>query len=57
VCLNYFFARAKEHPVMAGFDGWAITSHAGALLVGATDCTINLIACFAALPTRLAMRR
>lgn len=44
------FAPVEGHKVVAGFDGGAITSDAGALLLGATDKCIGLIrrlaACF-----------
>ena len=44
------FARAEGRPVVASFDGGAITSDAGALLLGATDrvlgLTRRLAACF-----------
>ena len=44
------FARAEGRPVVASFDGGAITSEAGALLLGATDrvlgLTRRLAACF-----------
>jgi hypothetical protein len=41
------FAPVGRRAVLAGFDGGAITSDAGALLLGATDRTIRLIARFA----------
>jgi hypothetical protein len=41
------FARVEGRSVVAGFDGGAITSDAGALLLGATDRAIGLIDCFA----------
>jgi hypothetical protein len=45
------FARVEGRRVEAGFDGGAVTSDAGALLLGATDRAINLVgrfgACFA----------
>src|SRR3954452_21693161 len=45
------FARVQGRRVEAGFDGGAVTSDAGALLLGATDRGINLVgrfgACFA----------
>jgi hypothetical protein len=41
------FAPVGRRAVVAGFDGGAITSDAGALLLGATDRTIRLIARFA----------
>jgi hypothetical protein len=44
------FAPAEGRPVVASFDGGAITSDAGALLLGATDrvlgLTRRLAACF-----------
>ncbi|WP_046868153.1 IS1380 family transposase [Microvirga massiliensis] len=42
------FAPVEGHPVVAAFDGGAITSDSGALLVGATDRVIHLIGRFAA---------
>jgi hypothetical protein len=46
----FAFARAEGRPVVASFDGGAITSDAGALLLGATDrvlgLTRRLAACF-----------
>src|SRR5216684_5599367 len=41
------FAPVKGRTVVAGFDGGAITSDAGALLLGATDRAIRLIGRFA----------
>src|SRR5690349_13329664 len=41
------FAPVAEHAVVAAFDGGAITSDAGALLLGATDRAIRLIERFA----------
>jgi len=41
------FAPVQGRAVVAGFDGGAITSDAGALLVGATDRAIGLIGRFA----------
>src|SRR6266851_6407201 len=41
------FAPVERRTVVAGFDGGAITSDAGALLLGATDRTIGLIGRFA----------
>lgn len=41
------FASVEKRDVVAGFDGGAITSDAGALLLGATDRQIGLIARFA----------
>jgi hypothetical protein len=38
------FARVEGRAVMAAFDGGAITSDAGALLLGATDRAIGLVA-------------
>ena len=46
----FAFAPAEGRPVVASFDGGAITSDAGALLLGATDrvlgLTRRLAACF-----------
>ena len=42
------FAPAEGRRVVAGFDGGAITSNAGALLLGATDRAIGLVGRFAA---------
>ncbi len=42
------FASVENRAVVAGFDGGAITSDAGALLLGATDGAIGLVARFAA---------
>jgi hypothetical protein len=42
------FSPVEGRSVVAAFDGGAITSDAGALLLGATDRTINLIGRFAA---------
>ena len=42
------FAPVEGRRVVAAFDGGAITSNAGALLLGATDRAINLISRFAA---------
>ncbi|HEX2219275.1 MAG TPA: hypothetical protein VHG35_10755, partial [Gemmatimonadales bacterium] len=36
------FARVEGRAVVAGFDGGAVTSDAGALLLGATDRAIRL---------------
>ena len=41
------FAPVERRAVVAGFDGGAITSDAGALLLGATDRAIGLIGRFA----------
>ena len=41
------FAPVERRAVVAGFDGGAITSDAGALLLGATDRVIGLIERFA----------
>src|ERR1700693_4849321 len=41
------FAPVKGRAVVAGFDGGAITSDAGALLLGATDRAIRLVERFA----------
>src|SRR6201986_4505925 len=47
---RFAFAPAEGRPVVASFDGGAITSDAGALLLGATDrvlgLTRRLAACF-----------
>ena len=43
-----FFARLDRRAVVADFDGGAITSDAGALLLGATDRAISLVDRFAA---------
>lgn len=46
--LNLFgFARVEGRSVVAAFDGGAITSDAGALLLGATDRAIRLVDRFA----------
>src|SRR3712207_1438276 len=42
------FTRVEGRAVIAGFDGGAITSDAGALLLGATDRAIGLGGRFAA---------
>jgi hypothetical protein len=42
------FAPVEGRAVVAGFDGGAITSNAGALLLGATDRAIGLVQRFAA---------
>ena len=42
------FAPVEGHEVVAGFDGGAITSDAGALLLGATDHAVKLTERFAA---------
>src|SRR5215208_191839 len=42
------FAPVEGRAVVAGFDGGAITSDAGALLLGATDRAIGLVRRFAA---------
>ncbi len=42
------FAPVENRRVVAGFDGGAITSNAGALLLGATDRAIGLVRHFAA---------
>jgi hypothetical protein len=42
------FAPVEGRRVVAAFDGGAITSNAGALLLGATDRAVNLVARFAA---------
>jgi Transposase DDE domain group 1 len=41
------FAAVEGREVVAGFDGGAITSNAGALLLGSTDRAIGLLARFA----------
>src|SRR5215216_2626153 len=48
------FAPVERRAVVAGFDGGAITSDAGALLLGATDGAIRLIEHF--VPTLIAQR-
>jgi hypothetical protein len=40
---RFEFARVEGRPVVAGFDGGAITSDAGALLLRATDQAIGLV--------------
>jgi hypothetical protein len=42
------FAPVENRHVVAGFDGGAITSNAGALLLGATDRAVGLVRRFAA---------
>jgi hypothetical protein len=42
------FGPVEGRQVVAGFDGGAVTSDAGALLLGATDRAIRLVARFAA---------
>jgi DDE family transposase len=42
------FAPVENRRVVAGFDGGAITSNAGALLLGATDRALGLVGRFAA---------
>ena len=42
------FAPVEGRSVVAGFDGGAITSDAGALLLGATDRAVRLVERFAA---------
>ena len=42
------FAAVETRRVVAAFDGGAITSNAGALLLGATDRAIGLVRRFAA---------
>jgi hypothetical protein len=42
------FAPVEGRAVVAGFGGGAITSNAGALLLGATDRAIGLVRRFAA---------
>lgn len=43
----YGFARVESRAVVAAFDGGAVTSDAGALLLGATDRAIRLVERFA----------
>ena len=45
---RFEFAPVEGRAVVAGFDGGAITSDAGALLLGATDRAIGLVRRFAA---------
>jgi hypothetical protein len=45
---QFGFAIVEKRRVVAGFDGGAITSNAGALLLGATDRAIGLVRRFAA---------
>jgi hypothetical protein len=45
---SFAFARVEGRRVEAAFDGGAVTSDAGALLLGATDRAISLVARFAA---------
>jgi hypothetical protein len=40
---QFAFARVEGRQVVAGFDGGAVTSDAGALLLGAADRAINLV--------------
>ena len=42
------FAPVEGRRVVAGFDGGAVTSDAGALLLGTTDRAIGLVSRFAA---------
>ncbi len=44
---RFEFARVEGRAVVAGFDGGAVTSDAGALLLGATDRAIRLVERFA----------
>jgi hypothetical protein len=44
---RFEFARLEGRPVVAGFDGGAVTSEAGALLLRATDQAIGLVERFA----------
>lgn len=44
---TYAFARVESRSVVAAFDGGAVTSDAGALLLGATDRAIGLVDRFA----------
>ena len=50
------FAPVEGRPVVAAFDGGAITSDAGALLLGETDRAIRLTDRFAACFTDARMR-
>ena len=43
----FAFTAAEGRAVVAGFDGGAITSDAGALLLGATDQAVGLVGRFA----------
>lgn len=45
---SFGFARVESRSVVAGFDGGAMTSDAGGLLLGATDGAIGLVDRFAA---------
>ena len=45
---SFAFAGVEGRRVEAAFDGGAVTSDAGALLLGATDRAIGLVARFAA---------
>jgi len=44
---RFEFSPVEGHKVVAGFDGGAITSNAGALLLGHTDRALRLVARFA----------
>ncbi len=44
---QFLFAPVEGRAVVASFDGGAITSDAGALLLGATDRAIDLLGRFA----------
>jgi hypothetical protein len=48
---SFGFARVESRAVVAAFDGGAVTSDAGSLLLGATDRAIGLVdrfsGCFA----------
>jgi hypothetical protein len=44
---TYGFARVESRAVVAAFDGGAVTSDAGGLLLGATDRAIKLVDRFA----------
>ena len=44
---TYGFARVESRAVVASFDGGAVTSDAGALLLGATDRAVKLVDRFA----------
>lgn len=40
---RFDFEPVEGHKVVAGFDGGAITSDAGALLLGSTDRSLRLV--------------
>ena len=44
---SYRFARVESRAVVAAFDGGAVTSDAGSVLLGATDRAIGLVERFA----------